>query len=276
MTLFLTKTPESRPVLSPISASNPLNDRYVLWAGNHNSPDGNIKIDHVRWTHKEGYIREGIAKEEGLEDGYLPEAIDKSWKRKEGILFLLEENPEDSKDKATARFIDASTIEELATFDLVSDSLRGRGVDLLEGAIADGYELKELGALAKSTLRESRGFQELVRNLLQITVGKDILLYCSMVEPTRRALSQSLSPLNFMPIGETVLLEETDYRPETPLTPLIINPDEFLPNIYRAMTDARTDKQRQRLTKSALFFSHDLSEEYIPEPIMTLRRSMGL
>lgn len=258
-----------------------LDNEYLIWCGTPISRQSETMIPLAWRTHQEGYMREGLAKPAAITpEGYLNEAIDKSRHIMEGISYVFAQRPDENSDRATARLIEADTYAQLPTFGLVKPGMSKEAVNALQEIQEEGIKLVELGALSKTSTRTSRGVQEVIRTLLRATVSGEerdpVRLYCSMVEPARRGLARSISQANLAPIGRTVILEENEFRNQTPLTPLIINPDEFIVNILKAHKKAEDPREGRLTLNSLLFFAHGLDEKHLPGEVSEFMANLDL
>lgn len=246
-------------------------------------------ITAARRTHAEGYLEQGLATEAAVTtDRTLSREIDKSGGLN-GVTYYLAQHIERPADKATGRLIPATQLGQLATFGLVSPAISQEGIQDLKTIIdpSSPYQLSELGALAKSRYAHEQKRQEgsvtIIRAVLRDTVGRNTFLFCSMVEEARNGLAGVLTAENLNPIGEPVLLEENKYRRKTTLIPLLIDPNDFVRNIYQKyiVTAARSKenpddkicaKQANALLKSMIFFAEDLADEYVPVQVREIEK----
>lgn len=260
-------------------------NQYDHWIGRPGDPGSEYAIPLARRTMFEGYLRTGLAKPaaESVDHFLLPE-IDKSGHLKEGVVHFLARNRNDMSDTATARLIDAADPTSMPTYELIANGLKSETIDRLRNLTEEGIVLKEMGALAKSftahdhdkrgTQNKTTGVAEVIRTVLGATIGTDTLLYCSMVEEARNGLGRLITFNNLESIGTPVVLEENEFRRETTLVPVLIDPNQFVPNILAEATKARTSEARQRLMGSFLFFADQLSNEILGEKVAFARAQM--
>ena len=128
-----------------------------------------------------------------------------------------------------------------------------------------------MGALAASHGGHSRESKEILRDLMNLTVGNNRKLFVSMVTQTRQYLANNLSEENFSPIGGEVLLPENEYRPDTVLVPIIIDPDKFVANLFNKAIFTEDPLLQGKLVVSSLFFAEKAPESVVPDELLSLR-----
>lgn len=260
---------------------------YTTFVTTHGEPRSKEILRVARLTHAQGYVAEGLATSDAIiRGGVLRKEIDK-WSHLSKATCYLAQNGTEPYDAATAKTIPVDHVEELPTFHLFADR-GGVGVfgDLEELVVSGSGKVMELGALSKSKeaheTRRSQGVATVIRALLRDTLrlsegDLQSTIYCSMVEESRQGLAKSISAANLTPVGSPVVLEPTRYRPATTLVPIIINPQEFVPNIFAAHTGAlrRGDtKGTIAYLKSLIFFTEGLTPDEVGEEILEYRTAM--
>lgn len=248
-------------------------DTFEHWKGVPGDGPLVAEMLQLAWeTHAAGYLRAGLAKPAAIRDGLLDETIDRSRRLRRGITYYLTINPDDIDDRSTARLIDARSVEELPTYPLTKDGIHPDALKRLKFAVeVEGKQLCELGAFADSKPGRTPGTEELLRDILTDTVGRNQLLFCSMAAPVQKYLSRILSPANFEPIGDPVVLEENELRGETVLIPVVIDPDKFIDNLLAAYYEAKDPATKVMYREKALFYSAKLPPEHTPSGIIVLR-----
>lgn len=249
-------------------------DTFNHWTGAPGDP-GSDEVLPIAWrTHAQGYLRTGLATPAAIDaDGLLNPVIDKSRHLETGITYYLATNPDDSEDHSTARLIDVTSIEELPTYPLTKEGIHPDALGRLEDAIRSGKQIRELGALANSLPGNSPGARETLRHVLADTVGRNQLLFCSMVRESHRGLMHTLGPRNLAPIGKAVTLPENESRKETTLVPVIIDLDNFVQNIIDDYDESRSPSAKARLLQSALYYAEALPSDMVPPRIAELRET---
>lgn len=246
-------------------------------------------INGARRVHAEGYLEQGLATQNAItKEQVLSREIDKSG-GKEGIIYYLAQHIDQPEDKATGRLIPAHSLGNLATYGLVQQVISHEGLKDLKDIInpASPYNLYELGALAKSRFahenRRQEGSITIIRSVLRDTVGRDTFLYCSMVQEARNGLAGVITAENLNTIGDPVVLEANKYRRETTLVPVLIDPNDFVRNIYSKylvairMSKERPEekqyaKQASAMLRSMIFFAEDLNDEFVPSEVREIER----
>lgn len=258
---------------NPEAGIDELRDKYIHWSGGPESPGADYMVPLVRKTHAKGYYRTGLAKEAAIdENGFLLPEIDKSGHYQEDINYYLAINPNDSDEMSTARVVSKQDIEALPTYDLVKDGLESDVLSRIREETSSGLVVQEVTALANSKARHNPGSTEIMRKIVAESISQDDrserVLFCSLVDVVLRGLRRSLAHENFKQIGDTVVLEENEYRNETTLVPVIIKPDEFIFNLVKASREAERPVEQKRLYGNALLFASLYPEApQVPEEI---------
>ncbi|QQS19866.1 hypothetical protein IPL85_00135 [Candidatus Saccharibacteria bacterium] len=262
-------------------------DMYAHWMARPAERGSKPVIDLARRTMFEGYLETGLAKPAAESpDNFLLPHIDKSGHLKTGIIHFAARSLTDSFDTAGARLVDVADPKKMPTFGLIKSGLPPEQLLVMRKHIQSGKPLMEMGALAKSRAahekdknaskdRQTTGVAEVIRKVLGYTVGKEMLLYCSMVKEAHDALTPQLSPNNLEVIGTPVVLEENPYRRQTTLLPVLIRPDAFVSNLLAAVSTAPDVKTRQRYIGGFLFFSDSLPAGHLSEEQVAARALFG-
>lgn len=258
---------------NPDGSIDVLRDKYIHWSGGPDSPDAELMLPLIRRTHAKGYFRTGLAKEAAIdEDGFLLPAIDKSGHYQSDIHYYLAINPNDSAEMSTARVVSRRDIEDLPTYGLVRDGLDSEALSRIRDKTSSGLVVGEVTALANSEARHNPGSTEIMRKIVAESISQedrpDRLLFCSLVDVVLKGLRRSLAHDNFQQIGESILLEENEYRNETTLVPVIIEPDKFIFNLLKASREAERPVEQKRLYGNALLFASLYPEApQVPEEV---------
>ena len=260
-----------------------LSDQCGAWIGTSNDFGSEYAVPLAQTTHYEGYVREGLAKPNTDGSLLLSEGIDKS-RSIGGIEYLLRFTPKEADlsqykpgdralsdiHRATARLSVAQSLLDLPTYELTQP-----GMDMLAkkriSRLFKESNVSEVGALAASHGGHSRESKEILRDLMNLTVGNNRKLFVSMVTQTRQYLANNLSEENFSPIGGEVLLPENEYRPDTVLVPIIIDPDKFVANLFNKAIFTEDPLLQGKLAVSSLFFAEKAPESVVPDELLSLR-----
>lgn len=242
--------------------------RHSIFVTKEN-PDLALKI---RQLHAQVYLQQGLVKPTAIDDKNhcLIESAYKTGTEQNSVYYYAE-NPANENDCAAARIVgdEDSTLSDLPSFPLcdpvISDEFRAQISDLLGNF---GCQIRELGALIRPASANHRAISEIIRSILHDTVGKNMILYCSMVQEVYGIMTAYFSHDNYQAIGDPSIKSEDAYLGrDIAFIPVIIDPDNFVNNIYNEYLTTKDDDSKKVLFESLLFMSQGMSREFFSDEL---------
>lgn len=234
-------------------------------------------LAHKAWQiHAEGYRAMNFVQDSAITpEGYLSEDIDKS--RGEYTQYYLAYDPENPDDIATLRKIGVAPGEgyaELPAYKLCEDVLSAEGRQVLMSETAKGKVFKEIGALARGAKASPMGPHELFRAAVQDALQSNEYWIISTVSTTFESLVKSFGSMNFIVIGEDVMIDDPRVNPNILLRPAAVDPTKFLSNILKDIDSTLEIAARTRLQRSLLFMTEGLSVEQMGHEVAAARTGL--
>lgn len=226
----------------------------------------------VRKLHADVYLSQGLIKPAAIDNstGYLITEIDKSLYSPTVIYYA--ENPGNHQDCASTKLFgsETSTLVDLPSYYLCESRIDegiSRQIDVL---LKDhGCQIRELGAMIKAPNASHRAILEVIRAVLHDTVGKDMLVYCSMVEEVHGIMTSYFSSANYPLIGQASIVEEDDFfGRDIAFVPVIIDPDSFVNNLFDEYMKSDDEGQKKNLLFSLMFLSEGMDYRFFSEELI--------
>lgn len=228
----------------------------------------NQELAEEAWRiHAQGYLAMGFVKTGAVTpEGFLTTDIDKA--RGDEVDYFLALNPNQETDCATMRKINlvpGEDFRDLPAFKITSDKLSPTGIDLLSHLQVDDYQIKELGALARTPNSNPIAIHEIFRSALHDSLGKKEAWFFSIVSSTFDSLAKSFGPDNFVVIGEDTPIDDPRVSEQVVLRPAILFPDRFIDTLLISYLATDDPKTKHGLLRSFLFFTDGVPEDRISE-----------
>lgn len=245
-----------------------LDDLYEHWSGSALDEHAKPKLLRAAQTHADGYLRGGLVKPSGLEGGTLAPIVDRARGFDALTTVYLAESQDEPSDSSTARLVGPLELEDLPTYGLTGAGLAPQVRVLIDDLSQEGFRFFEVSGLANSRGGPSRGGLEIFRAIIRDTIiggtHGPAIVYCSLVESVRTSLARIAAPANFSPSGPSTTLPETEERPETELTPVVISTDHFVANLRAAAASASNRVRTRRYAELGDFFASVFPDDHLP------------
>jgi|AntRauTorckE6833_2_1112554.scaffolds.fasta_scaffold00046_4 hypothetical protein len=276
MTLATTTNHNSPEIIAPAQAKETLSrvepDQYTHF--NFLESDSLIMAQEAWRIHAEGYVAMKFVNQDAVtSSGALVADIDKA--RGDNVEYNIALNPDDERDCASMRKIhlpEGGSFIDLPAYSICKANLSKEGLAKLHHLESEGYNMKEISALAKTKDAAPRAIFELFRNVIHGSMGRDEAFFFSLVSATHQVLTPRLSEANFLVLGEDTDINDARVERGVKLRPLLTMPDQFIDNIFEAYVTTESNVAKRKLAQSLVFYTDGLVREQMSNEVFDARK----
>lgn len=242
-------------------------DKYAY--GSFDSEGDNPELTELaRRVHARSYLGEGFVSDAALApDGTLEEGIDKL--RGEGITYYIGYDLEGDEPRACStlrkmRLMAGDTIENLPGY------AQSRSILPLETqewlSTIPSEHLREIGSFGHVPEVSSKAGLELLRHVLQDSLGKNEVWFFTMVSTNVARLVKHFGPEAVRIVGAPVKIEDVRVN-DVHLVPTVVDVDSFYANVIGSIHAEADDVKRQHYALSVLNFAEGLRADQVGETV---------
>ncbi len=230
-------------------------------------------------VHAVGYKGEGFVNDDAIEaDGTMSANIDKARGPNVDYFVGFGTNGEgNSVARSTIRKVHipfGQTIESLPAYQIAADSLYPEALEELRAIANPDRTIKEISAFAHSPEVSSAAGLEIIRNILQDSLGSHEKWMFTMVASRFEALVRSFGPKMMRQIGEPVPVTGTGVNEGVELVSAIVDTDTYLSDIHDSIV-AEDDMQiRTGYMNGLKYLTQGLTSNEMGEAVATFVSSL--
>lgn len=247
------------------------NDKYVYEHFNERTKPGLVFL--ARQLHARSYMGEGFVYDEAVDDdGTMANDIDKA--RGDSVKYYIGYEPKDDEHipVSTLRKISLQgneTIEDLPGYQLSKNELYEEEREWLDSVAPRRiHEISSFGHIPESP--PTSGL-ELLRTVLQDSVGSDEVWFFTMVSAKYNTLVKLFGPVAVRKVGESIPIDDPRVADVT-LIPAIVDTSLFFQQVHDAVLDESVPAIRRRRIGVLTNFTEGLTEAQMGSDVYQLTR----
>ena len=246
-------------------------DRYVYEHFSEQTKPNLVLL--ARQLHARSYMGEGFVYNEAVDDdGTMANDIDKA--RGDSVKYYIGYEPKDDEHVpvSTLRKISlqgGETIEDLPGYQLSKNELYEEERDWL-ASIAP-RRIQEISSFGHIPESPSTSGLELLRTVLQDSIGSDEIWFFTMVSEKYNTLVNLFGPEAVRKIGESISIDDPRVADVT-LIPAIVVPSIFFQQVHDAVLDESVPAKRRRRIGVLTNFTEGLTEAQMGSDVYQLTR----
>ena len=250
----------------------PRNDLYDHYYFSETSDPGLVEI--ARRVQADGYTTMGFVSGDAVApDGTLIDSIDHS--RGDYTDYYLAVSPSNANDKATMRKINLppyGSVEDLPAYALSKEGLLRGSLERLHDMQRHSLNIKEIAGLARTREASPIGVYELLRDVLQESLGRDEVWFFSIVSGTYDSLTKYFGKSAFSIIGEDVKINDPRVDEKVLLKPVLLFPDHLFESMIYDVENSSNVRERRKILNMFLYFTEGLTETTMGEYVSNYRQ----
>lgn len=250
----------------------PRNDLYDHYYFTEASDPELVEI--ARRVQADGYTTMGFVSGDAVApDGTLIDSIDHS--RGDYTDYYLAVSPSNADDKATMRKINIppyGAVEDLPAYALSKDSLYRGSTEQLHDMQNHSFNIKEIAGLARTREASPSAVYELLRDVLQESLGRDEIWFFTIVSGTYGSLTKYFGKSAFRLIGDDVKINDPRVDEKVLLKPVLLFPDHLFDSMIYDVENSSNDRERRKILNMFLYFTEGLTESSMGEYVSNYRQ----
>lgn len=244
-------------------------DRYAYVSFDSESSNPRL-TELARRVHAASYLGEGFVSQAALApDGTLEYGIDKL--RGDGVTYYLgyelgDDEPQACSTLRKMRLGVGDTIEKLPGYEQSRFILPQDVREWLFNIPAE--RLREIGSFGHIPEVSSKAGLELLRHVLQDSLGKGEVWFFTMVSTNVTRLVKHFGPQAVRMVGAPVKMEDERVN-GVQLVPTVVDVDAFFANVLNSIRTETNDARRRHYVLSVLNFAQGLGVDELGEAVYT-------
>ena len=240
--------------------------RYVTVTEASNPEDALL----ARQVHAKSYLGEGFILDDAIDEtGQVVPDIDKA--RGDNVAYYLgfskEGEPVSTLRKVTAER--TGGFQNLPGYQLCEANLSESGKIALTAAELQGRPITEISSFGHVPESSAHAGLELLRHVLQESLGTDELWFFTMVTQKYQTLVKLFGPRVVQKIGDEVVFNDSRIG-DVSLTPAMVDTTSFFDDIKEGILHEPQHRERQRLLSSLRNFARGVDRKRLSEEVRML------